>query len=58
MKRKAELYEDGWCTFKTTFSEDERVFMVLKYTETGNAQETIKMFQRQFPNPRTCANKH
>ena len=30
MEQKAEeLYEDGWCTFQTTFfSEDKWVFMV------------------------------
>ena len=35
------------------FSEDEQVFMVLKYTKTGNVLETIRSFQRQFPNQRT-----
>ena len=35
------------------FSVDERVFMVLKYTETGNVLETITRFQRQFLNQRT-----
>ena len=35
------------------FTVDERVFMVLKYTETGNLLETIRRFQRQFPNERT-----
>ena len=29
---------------------DERVFMVLKYTETGNVLETIRRFQRRLPN--------
>ena len=28
------------------FSVDERVFTVLKYTETGNVLETIRSFQR------------
>ena len=32
------------------FSVDEQVFMVLEYTETGNVLETIRRFQRQFPN--------
>ena len=27
--------------------------MVLKYTETGNVLETVRRFQRQFPNQRT-----
>ena len=35
------------------FPVDERVFMVLKYTETGNVLETIRRFQMQFPNQRT-----
>ena len=35
------------------FPVDECVFMVLKCTETGNVLETIKRFQRQFPNQRT-----
>ena len=35
------------------FSEDERAFMVLKYTETGNVLETIGKFQRQFPSQGT-----
>ena len=35
------------------FPVDERVFMVLKYTETSNVLETIRRFQRQFPNQRT-----
>ena len=38
------------------FSVDEHVFimfMVLKYTETGNILETIRRFQRQFSNQRT-----
>ena len=35
------------------FSVDERVFMVLKYTETSNVLETVRRFQRQFPNQRT-----
>ena len=39
------------------FSEDERAFMVLKYTETGNVLETIKRFQRQFPNQRTSCRR-
>ena len=39
------------------FSEDERMFMVLKYTEIGNVLETIKRFQIQFPNQRTRADK-
>ena len=30
-------------------SVNERVFIVLKYTETGNVLETIR-FQKQFPN--------
>ena len=48
MEQKAEeLYENGWCTFQTTFFEDERVFMVLKCTETGNVLETIR-FQRYW----------
>ena len=34
------------------FSVDDRVFMVLKYTETGNFLKTIR-FERQFPNLRT-----
>ena len=44
MEQKAEeLYKVGWCTFQTTYiSEDEWVFMVLKYTETGNVLETIR----------------
>ena len=35
------------------FSVDEQVFMVLKFTETGNVVETIRRFQRHFPNQRT-----
>ena len=35
------------------FSVDERVFMVLRYTDTGNVLETVRRFQRQFPNQRT-----
>ena len=35
------------------FSVDERVFMVLNYTETENVLEIITRFQRQFPNQRT-----
>ena len=38
------------------FSEEGRVFMVLKY-KTGNVLETIKWFQSQFPNQRTRADK-
>ena len=55
MEQKAEeLYEDGCCTSKTTFpSRWMCIFMVLKCTETGNVLETIKRFQRQFPNQRT-----
>ena len=34
------------------FTVDERIFMVLKYTKTGNVLETIR-FQKQFPNQRT-----
>ena len=50
-QKTEELYEDGWCTSQTTvFSIDERVFMVLKYTETGNVLGTIRRFQWQFPN--------
>ena len=30
------------------FSVDERVFMVLKYTETGNVLETIRRFKCSF----------
>ena len=44
MEQKAqELYEDhedGWCSSQTTISTDERVFMVLKHTKTGNVLET------------------
>ena len=44
MEQKAEeLYEDhkdAWCSSQTTISVDERVFMVLKHTETGNILET------------------
>ena len=57
MEQKAEeLYEDhkdAWCSSQTTISVDERVFMVLKHTETGNILETVRRFQRQFPNQRT-----
>ena len=35
------------------FPVDERVFMMLKYTETTNVLEAIKRFQRQLPNQRT-----
>ena len=35
------------------FPADERVFMILKYTETSNVLEAIKRFQRQLPNQRT-----
>ena len=42
---------------KPQFSVDERVFMVLKYTETGNVLQTIRKFQRQFPNQRTPCRK-
>ena len=35
------------------FLVDKRVFMVLKYTETGNVLETIRRFQSQFKNQRT-----
>ena len=35
------------------FPVDEHAFIVLKYTETGNALETIRRSQRQFPNQRT-----
>ena len=35
------------------FSVDERVFMVLKYTETGDVLKTIRKFQKQLPNQRT-----
>ena len=43
---------------RSHFSEDKhdtckRVFMVLKYTDTGNVLETTRRFQRQFPNQRT-----
>ena len=34
------------------FWEDEQVFMVSKYTETGDVLKTIRRFQRQFPNQR------
>ena len=44
MEQKAEeLYEDredGWFSSQTTISADERVFMVLKHTKTGNVLET------------------
>ena len=40
------------------FSVNERVFMVFKYTETGNVLETIRRFQKQFPNQMTpCRQK-
>ena len=35
------------------FSVDEWVFMVLKYTESGNVLETIRRFQRHFSNQMT-----
>ena len=48
MEQKAEeLYEDGWHP-RPQFSVDERVFMVLKYTETVNVLETIRRLKRQF----------
>ena len=54
-QKAEELYEDG--SFGANpwlhFSVDKRVFMVLKYTETGNVLETIRKFQRQFPNQTT-----
>ena len=37
-------------------SEDDLVFVVLKYTETGNVLETIRGFQR-FPTPWTPCRK-
>ena len=53
-RKQKNCNEDSYCTSKTTFSSvDERVFMVLKYTETSNVLETIRRFQRQFPNQRT-----
>ena len=42
---------------KPQFSVDERVFMVLEYTETDKVLETIRRFQRQFPNQRTPCRK-
>ena len=52
-KKKKNLYEDGWCTFQTTFvrrwTDHWRVFMVLKYTGTGNVLGIMKRFQRHFP---------
>ena len=38
---------------KPQFSVDERVFMVLKYIETGNVLETFRRLERQFLNQRT-----
>ena len=35
------------------FPVDERVFMVLKYAETGNVLEALRRFQKLFPNQRT-----
>ena len=38
------------CTWlpRPQFSVDERVFVVLQYTESENAIETIRSFKRQF----------
>ena len=54
MEQKAEeLYEDGSCGAhpRPQFSADECGEMVLKQrAETGNVLETIRRFQREFPN--------
>ena len=44
MEQKAEeLYKDGWCTCQITVFSRLTVFMVLKYTETGNILKTWKL---------------
>ena len=57
MKQKTELdtkiMKMAGAHPRPQFSVDERMFMVLNYTETENVLETITMFQRQFPNQRT-----
>ena len=53
MEQKAEeLYESKMAGAhpKPQFSVDECGEMVLKCTETGNVLETIRRFQKQFPN--------
>ena len=61
MTQKADCTKMASAHPRPHFSVDERVFMVLKYTETGNVLETIRRFQRQFPNRnvhycRSCSN--
>ena len=61
MTQKADCTKMASAHPRPHFSVDERVFKVLKYTETGNVLQTIRRFQRQFPNRnvhycRSCLN--